>query len=136
MLNERSIKALEGVNEQLVKVVARASDLVPFSILVIEGVRTLERQQTLYAQGRTKPGKIVTWTLKSKHIEGKAVDVVPLIDKKIPWDDVLLFVVLGEAMMDAAKELGVNIRWGFDWDGDGVYREKGETDGPHFELKD
>ncbi len=38
------------------------------------------------------------------------------------------------AMFAAAKELGVKIRWGADWDQDGVPREKGESDSPHFEL--
>jgi peptidoglycan L-alanyl-D-glutamate endopeptidase CwlK len=37
-------------------------------------------------------------------------------------------------MFAAAKELGVSIRWGADWDNDGNYREKGEYDSPHFEL--
>ena len=30
-------------------------------IFVTEARRTTERQQELYAQGRTKPGSIVTW---------------------------------------------------------------------------
>ena len=34
----------------------------------------------------------------------------------------------------ASRELGVPIRWGADWDMDGLPREKGETDSPHFEL--
>jgi hypothetical protein len=38
------------------------------------------------------------------------------------------------AMFAAAKELGVSIRWGADWDGDGKPRERGESDSPHFEL--
>jgi peptidoglycan L-alanyl-D-glutamate endopeptidase CwlK len=37
-------------------------------------------------------------------------------------------------MFAAAAKLGVHIRWGWDWDGDGKQRERGETDGPHFEL--
>jgi peptidoglycan LD-endopeptidase CwlK len=136
MLNERSKKALEGVDKRLQRIVEKASNIVPFPILVTEGLRSKERQAALYAQGRTAPGKVVTWTLKSKHIDGLAVDVVPYINKTIPWDDFLLFCVLGEAMMEAAKAEGVSLRWGYDWDGDGVLREKGETDGPHFEIKE
>lgn len=44
-------------------------------------LRTQEEQEALYAQGRTKPGKIVTWTLKSKHTGGKAFDIA-LTDPK------------------------------------------------------
>lgn len=134
MLDERSRERIKGVDEKLVKVVEKASGMVPFPTRVIEGVRTQQRQEELYAQGRTKPGKIVTWTLNSKHIEGKAVDFVPFVNGAIPWNDVLLFTVLGKAMLEAAKELDVPIRWGYDWDGDGKLMEKGEYDGPHYEL--
>ncbi len=46
------------------------------SVEVRETVRTPERQAALYAQGRTATGPVVTWTLDSRHLEGKAADVV------------------------------------------------------------
>lgn len=131
-LNVRSEKNLVGVDESLAKVVRAVAEV--HNILVIEGVRTKERQADLYSQGRTKPGKIVTWTLQSKHIDGKAVDVVMLKNGTIDWNDSKAFEDLGRIMLDTAKQLGVKLRWGYDWDGDGVLKEKGETDGPHFEL--
>lgn len=136
MLDAKSKEKIKGVDERLVQVVEKASGMVPFPTRVIEGVRTRERQAELYAQGRTKPGKIVTWTMNSKHIDGKAVDFVPYVNNSIPWNDVLLFTVLGKAMFEAAKELDIPIRWGYDWDNDGVLMEKGEGDGPHFELRE
>ena len=42
---------------------------------VRETVRSTERQEALYAQGRTTPGPVVTWTLDSRHLEGRAADV-------------------------------------------------------------
>jgi len=47
-----------------------------FNIMIIEWLRTLERQKRLYEQWRTRPGKKITWTLKSKHINWLAVDIV------------------------------------------------------------
>ena len=55
-----------------------------------EALRSLDRQKCLYGQGRTgweclkagisaswaRPGNIVTWTLQSQHLVGKAVDMV------------------------------------------------------------
>lgn len=41
------------------------------------GIRTPEQQAAIYAQGRTAPGPVVTGTLNSNHIGGKAFDVVP-----------------------------------------------------------
>lgn len=43
---------------------------------VFETVRLQERQNRLYAQGRTRPWKIVTRTLTSNHKDWNAVDVV------------------------------------------------------------
>lgn len=77
VLGSRSLERLKGVDPRLVNVVKLAISLSEIDFSVLEGVRTLARQRELYAQGRTKPGKIVTWTMKSKHIEGKAVDLIP-----------------------------------------------------------
>lgn len=130
-LGKTSLARLKGVDETLVNVVKRAIEISEVDFTVLEGLRTLERQRELYAQGRTAPGKIVTWTMKSRHIEGKAVDLVPY---PLDWNDLDKFDKIKDAMFQAAKELDVNLRWGADWDGDGNYREKGEYDSPHFEI--
>ena len=130
-LGKTSLARLQGVDETLVNVVKRAIEISEVDFTVLEGVRTLERQRELYAQGRTEPGKIVTWTMKSRHIEGKAVDLVPY---PLDWNDLEKFNKIKDAMFQAARELDVNLRWGADWDGDGNYRENGEYDSPHFEI--
>lgn len=136
---KRSRDNLLGVHPDMVKVVNRALQICSQTggpdFSVIEGVRTEARQKQLYAQGRTTPGQIVTWTLKSNHFRNKvtgyghAVDLFPG-----SWNDVKLFEKMAQAMFQASKELGIPIRWGADWDRDGNFREKGETDSPHFEL--
>ena len=131
VLGKTSLARLKGVDEQLVNIVKRAIEISEVDFTVMEGVRTLERQRELYAQGRTAPGKIVTWTMKSRHIEGKAVDLVPY---PLDWNDLEKFNKIKDAMFQAAREQDVNLRWGADWDGDGKYREKGEYDSPHFDL--
>ena len=40
----------------------------------------------------------------------------------------------GLTYKDAAKELGVSIRWGGDWNMDGNSKDEQFYDGPHFEL--
>jgi peptidoglycan L-alanyl-D-glutamate endopeptidase CwlK len=129
-LTERDLSRLKGVNGDLVRVVKHAADMVP--LMVIEGLRTKERQAELYAIGRTKPGKPVTWTLNSKHCDGLAVDVAPI---PLDWTDRKAFLAVAGAMFAAAQRIGVDLRWGGDWDGDGVYGERGESDLPHFELR-
>lgn len=135
-LGEKSMANLVGVHPRMVAVVKRAIQLSPVDFKVIEGVRTLKRQKELYAQGRTKPGNIVTWTLNSNHFAGKdgfgrAVDLLPA---PYDWKDTAPFMQVYKAMMLAATELNTPIRWGGDWDRDGNLREKGESDSPHFEL--
>lgn len=135
-LSAKSKARLVGVHPKLVAVVQRAIELTTQDFMVLEGVRTPERQKELFAQGRTKPGPKVTWTLTSNHFRqadgyGHAVDLVPF---PVDWNDSKKFDAMSAAMFSAAKELGTPIRWGADWDRDGRPREKGESDSPHFEL--
>lgn len=132
---------LKGVHPDLVRVVVRCFEECPFQLIVAEGVRTKERQAFLYASGRTRPGPILTGTLNSRHIPGedgfgKAVDLLPVdpVTRSVPQRDRTLYVSMAQYMMAAAKAERVAIRWGADWDRDGVSYERGEYDGPHFEL--
>jgi hypothetical protein len=131
MLNESSKKRLVGLHPDLRAIIIRAAEIstVPFGVPRLGGKRTQAEQDALYAQGRTTPGKIVTWTRNSYHLTGRAVDVVPKPDgwksKTVSWDH-RLFNPLAEAFKAAAKELDVPIEWGGDW--------KKTKDRPHFQL--
>lgn len=145
-LGAKSRAALDRVHPKLVAVVERAIEISKVDFRVIEGVRTKERQKHLYAQGRTRPGAKVTWTLNSNHFinpktgYGHAVDLLPapydwkLEDPKSTPEIDDNFAKVAKAMYAAADELKTPIRWGANWDGDKQWREKGETDNPHFEL--
>jgi peptidoglycan LD-endopeptidase CwlK len=134
----RNEQRLVGVHPALIAVVRAASEETPLS--VIEGVRTIERQAKLYAQGRTERGPVVTWTMNSKHLVqndgfGHAVDIVPYrADGTIDWNDRQGFDRIALEMFRAASIRAVTIRWGADWNRNGTFREKGESDSPHFEL--
>lgn len=92
---------------------------------VIQTLRDSEYQNSLYNQGRTKPGKIVTkcdgYKLKSKHQEGKAFDIVPIDNAtgKALWNDQVKF----KRMAEIGKKLG--LRCGFYFKA---------VDSPHFEI--
>lgn len=125
-----------GVDQRLVDIAQEACQVLPFDVIVVEGVRTIQRQRDLYAQGRTKPGKVVTWTMNSKHIDGLAVDLAPYDHetRQILWGDVLKFNDMIRSMLRVAAAHKVKIRSGADWNQNGVLRENRETDSPHFEL--
>lgn len=135
-LGFRSQQRLEGVNPKLVKIVQRAIEITKQDFSVLCGVRTKAEQQALYDQGRKTPGPIVTWTLNSRHLPakdglGRAVDLIP---NPVDWNSTAKFDAIAEAMFAAAKEQGIKLRWGADWDQDGKKREAREGDSPHFEL--
>lgn len=132
---KRSLENLQGVHPDLVRVLKRAIKHFDFSVIC--GVRTEAEQRALYAQGRTKPGPIVTWTMDSRHRVNKrtgyghAVDCVP---HPLDWNDTKAFDAMAKVILFAAHDEGVKLTWGADWDRDGKPREKGESDSPHFEL--
>ena len=148
-LSKRSLSRLAGVDDKLVAVVKRAIEISQVDFMVLEGVRSKEQCMINYGKGRTAaqvqakgvPAKYanpsaakVTWLnnpFASKHVTGKAVDLVPY---PVDWNDLSKFDKIAKAMLQAAKELKVNVRWGADWDGDGKPRERGESDSPHFEI--
>jgi peptidoglycan L-alanyl-D-glutamate endopeptidase CwlK len=73
VLGQRSLSRLEGVHPDLVRVVKRAAAISDLDFTVLEGLRTLERQRKLRAEGASK-------TLNSRHLTGHAVDLAPLIN--------------------------------------------------------
>lgn len=115
----RSLKALDGVQVDLVRVMELARARSPVRFTVIEGLRTVERQRQLVAQGASK-------TMNSRHITGHAVDIVPhRPDGNLAFDWPLYYQV-APVIKAAAKEIGVPITWGGDW--------RSFPDGPHWEL--
>ena len=139
-LSERSLKSLEGVDPNLVKIVKRAIEITEQDFIVIEGLRTKEQMMINYGKGRTasqlavhgipasyaKPKEAkVTWLnnpFASNHAKGKAVDIVPA---PVTWDDIAKFKKINEAMQVAAKEFGIKLSYGGDWT---------KKDYPHWEL--
>lgn len=122
-LGKRSLDRLLGVHPDLVRVVKRAIELTDHDFSVIEGVRTVETQRAYVAKGASK-------TMNSRHLTGHAVDLYP-VGRPTPWDKC---PVVAAAMLAAAVELDVAIRWGGDWNMDGDSRDEKFYDGPHFEL--
>ncbi|WP_223497873.1 M15 family metallopeptidase [Serratia sp. JSRIV001] len=106
----------------------RAIEITTVDFMVIEGLRSAARQAQLKAAGQSQ-------TLNSRHLTGHAVDCAPLVNGVIPWNDKPKFKAVSDAMFTAAKELGVKIRWGGDWNENGRSDDEKFYDGPHFELR-
>ena len=123
-LTKRSEERLAGVDKRLVDTVKEVAKWLP--IQVTEGLRAPERQAALVKAGKSK-------TLNSKHLEGKAVDLVWIEDGKAIWDAKFYFMVAG-AMFEAARLAGVKLRWGGNWKQDLRLNENSFNDFVHFEI--
>ena len=87
---------------------------------VVQGLRTIEEQNALYAQGRTKPGNIVTNAKggQSWHNRGVAVDIAFInSDGSVDFN-------VSEAHARLGEEAG--LEWGGRWTS---FQDK-----PHFQL--
>ena len=145
-LSKRSLSRLAGVDEDLVAVVKHAITVTKIDFGVTCGVRTVAEQKELVATGASK-------TMKSKHLEGHAVDLVAYIGSRVSWE-LNLYDNIADAMTEAARDVGVKLRWGAawhipdirSWNGNmeqamnsyiDLRRSQGRRpfiDGPHFEL--
>jgi peptidoglycan L-alanyl-D-glutamate endopeptidase CwlK len=123
-LSARDKQRLQGVHPDLVRVVIRAAEVTNVPFMVVEGLRTRERQAQLLRERKTT-------TLNSRHLTGHAVDLVPLADTdgdgdieiSWRWHD---YFRLAPIVKSVAIELGVLIEWGGDW--------RDFKDGPHWQL--
>jgi peptidoglycan L-alanyl-D-glutamate endopeptidase CwlK len=153
-LSQRSLDNLEGVDERLQAIVKAAIHSTKVDFGCICGLRTIEEQRELVAKGASQ-------TMKSKHIDGKAVDLFAYIGSRGSWE-LNLYDDIADAMAQAARDVGVGICWGAAWSTKDVsypmdmrywdgtmesamnaYVDKKRSmgkrafiDGPHFELID
>jgi peptidoglycan L-alanyl-D-glutamate endopeptidase CwlK len=93
----RAAQLHPAVRDEVVKLIDQVEKQLPpnLAIRIVQGLRTIEEQNALYAQGRTKPGNIVTNAKggSSYHNYGLAIDFAILIDKdgngtydELSWD--------------------------------------------------
>ena len=152
-LGTASRAELKGVHPDLIRVVERAIKLTTQDFSVHDGLRTEAEQRRYVSTG-------VSRTMNSMHRTqadgfGHAVDLVPFINGKLRWEWPAIYPIAA-AVWQAAKDEGVEIRWGGPWanlstiktgspaamkaavDAYAAARRKlGKSaflDGPHFEL--
>lgn len=113
--------------------------------IVFEGRRTKQVQEAYYAQGRKslievnrirkaaglyqlrseKDNYEITWTLKSKHIDGLAMDILPVDGAGNPTWDLAHFRDFFLQIRDCGRNAGLEC--GADW-------KAPQTDWPHYQI--
>ena len=147
-LSQRSLDRLEGVDENMVAIAKYAIGItkVDFGIPHLGGLRTMEQQRQLVDKGASQ-------TMKSKHLEGIAIDTVAYVGSRVSWE-LNLYDDIADAIKQAANDLGIHVRWGAAWHINSIGEYEGTMedamneyidlrrsqgrrpfiDAPHFEL--
>ena len=145
-LSTKSQERLIGVEPELKEIVYEAIKVTKVDFGVIEGLRTEEKQKQLVESGASQ-------TMKSKHLEGRAVDLMAYIGGRGSWE-LNVYDEIADAMKEAAIKVDVAVRWGAAWtvtdirEWEGTMEEamnsyidtrRGQgrrpfIDAPHFEL--
>jgi peptidoglycan L-alanyl-D-glutamate endopeptidase CwlK len=122
MINSRKIEDLDPQVQQKCKDFVVACKKADIDVSITATYRDKEYQDSLYAQGRTAPGKIVTNAKggQSMHNFRVAFDFVPITNGKADWQSIALFDKCGII----GKTLG--LEWGGDF--------KSLKDRPHFQY--
>jgi hypothetical protein len=105
-----SEKEMIGVDEDLIRVTRRALQLSVVDFSVHDGLRTEDEQRNLVKRS-------ASWTMKSRHLVGKAVDLVPYVNGKMRWEWPLCFEI-AMAMLQASVEQDLSVIWGGIWNND------------------
>lgn len=124
MRDQTSILRIEklhpAVRDIFKRFIEEAEETLDIKLRVTQGLRTFAEQDALYAQGRTKPGGIVTKAKggQSFHNYGLAIDLVEIRNGKANWDfDYRLLLPFAQKY---------NLTWGGNF--------KSIVDKPHYEL--
>jgi peptidoglycan L-alanyl-D-glutamate endopeptidase CwlK len=121
VINSRDTKLLKPYVQYLCNRLIEECKKQGIEILITSTVRDQEYQSSLYTQGRTKPGSIVT---NAKYIGahgfGLAFDIVPVVNGKTIWNNAGLWNKIGQIGMS------IGLEWGGAW--------RTIVDKPHFQY--
>lgn len=114
----KSSERLAQVHPDLQRVFNEAIKNSPLDFSITEGLRTIERQKELFSAGKSQ-------TMRSRHLDGHAVDIGVLVNGALNWD-FNNYQLVADHVKSVASKLGITIEWGGDW--------MSFKDGPHFQL--
>ena len=124
---KKSKEQLATCDERLIKIFNEVIKTVDCSVL--EGHRSEDRQNALYEEGKTK---VKYPQGRHNKFPSRAADVVPY---PIDWDDRERFHLFAGFVLGTAKQMGIELRWGGDWNINWFVDDNKFDDFPHFELR-
>jgi len=126
--SKTSLARLANLHPDLRRVYHRAMSYQIMDFTILETVRSQAQANENAAKG--------VGIKNSKHLRqadgfAHACDALPY---PIDWKDTKRFNVLAGLLLAAAKEEGVKVRWGGNFDGDNDFHDNSLEDLPHLEL--
>lgn len=122
MINSRDIKELHPKVKVMAEKFIAECKAAGLNVTIYSTYRDHESQNDLYAQGRTKAGKVVTKAKggDSFHNWRVAFDAAPVVNGAIPWNDSNLFERMG----------AIGEKCGLEWGGRWKFKDM-----PHFQFR-
>ncbi len=133
---KKSSDKLATCHPDLREVAELALEFSPYDITIVHGWRGEAVQNALYDSGASHK----QWPNSKHNREANgdpyslAIDFGPWVNGGVPWDDTHIFAIIAGCFFSAAKQVGVDIRFGGDWDTDGSTKDQTLMDWGHVEL--
>ena len=134
-----STKTLKTCHTDLQLIAKEALKWSPLDFKIVEGYRSIARQQALYLEGKTKIDGINKLGKHNRN-PSMAFDIVVNNKHTLTWKDTDMCFVAGVILSVGARlfeedKVTHKLRWGGNWDGDGIILSDQKFDDmPHFEL--
>jgi peptidoglycan L-alanyl-D-glutamate endopeptidase CwlK len=126
-----SLARLDTCDVRLQQVAKAALEDSTIDFGIACGHRGQEEQDRAVAEGKSK----TPWpTSKHNSTPSRAFDFFPVVNGKADWNDIQKFKDIAHHILMTADRMGVKLRWGGDWNCNGVEDDKW-YDRPHVELK-
>ncbi|MCX5478438.1 peptidoglycan-binding protein [Kaistia geumhonensis] len=127
VLDAASAARLRAAHPLLQKLFEAVAARTP--IIILESQRGRAAQEEAFRKGNSKAhfgDSAHNWS------PSVALDVAP---RPLDWGDRKAFIALSVIVFEEARRLKIPIRWGGDWNGNGVLTDEKLSDLPHYELK-
>ena len=122
-----SKKRLETAHPQLQEIFNEVVKVIDCSVL--EGHRGEELQNKYFNEGKSK---VKFPDGRHNKLPSLAVDVTPY---PVDWNDRERQTLFAGYVLGVASQMGLNVRWGGDWNKDFSVADNRFDDMPHFEIK-
>ena len=123
---KRSLKVRDELHPKLQLVVDQVIKIIDCSLIC--GHRDEETQNKAFEDGYSS---VKFPNSKHNKLPSHAVDIVPFPSQ---YSDEKYVMLLAGIVLGVAHGLGIELRWGGDWDGDGDMYDQNLKDPYHFEL--